>query len=225
MSKGNSIDTRVSNQEKPVTICQKHNLPIYGDNPKRNKGRGCVRCFIKTMLNETKGFKEKARIKHGEKYDYSKAKIICKTDKVAIICPKHGLFYQYANFHIRGSGCPKCAYCSNGYYGYTKQNFVDIAKGRVAILYIIKCFLDNELFYKVGITYRSVQERFSGYEKMPYNYEIVKEIKGEGEKIFDLENYFHKKLKKVRYKPKEFFVGHSECFINLIAIKSDLDMY
>lgn len=74
----------------------------------------------------------KARIKHGDKYDYSKSvytgsrdRIIITCPKhgdftaisglhisrgyVTIVCPKHGEFWQTPNSHIQGSGCPSCS--------------------------------------------------------------------------------------------------------------------
>lgn len=45
---------------------------------------------------------------HGDKYDYSKVVYKKSSEKVCIICPKHGEFWQIANNHLRGSGCLKC---------------------------------------------------------------------------------------------------------------------
>lgn len=45
---------------------------------------------------------------HGDKYDYSKVEYTGKDNKVCIICPEHGEFWQIANNHMRGTGCPKC---------------------------------------------------------------------------------------------------------------------
>lgn len=51
----------------------------------------------------------KFRVKHGDKYNYSKVNYInCETE-VCIICPDHGEFWQRPDSHIRGYGCPKCA--------------------------------------------------------------------------------------------------------------------
>lgn len=52
----------------------------------------------------------KARQVHGDYYDYSLVNDpnIRYTDKVTIICPKHGPFVQTLNSHHRGSGCPRC---------------------------------------------------------------------------------------------------------------------
>lgn len=76
-------------------------------------GDGCG--FCKTSRNEGKisgGSQEqfifKAKIKHGDKYDYSK--VVYKNSKtpVEIICPAHGSFWQLPNGHICSHGCKKC---------------------------------------------------------------------------------------------------------------------
>ena len=56
----------------------------------------------------TEIFIERAKQIHGDKYDYSKVEYTGKDNKVCIICPEHGEFWQIANNHMRGTGCPKC---------------------------------------------------------------------------------------------------------------------
>jgi very-short-patch-repair endonuclease len=51
---------------------------------------------------------EKAKLVHKNKYDYSLAKFTKVSDKIKIICPKHGEFEQRVNNHIYGHGCPIC---------------------------------------------------------------------------------------------------------------------
>lgn len=46
---------------------------------------------------------------HGDKYDYSKVKYTRMIDKVEIICPKHGSFFQEPHSHVKGYDCPQCA--------------------------------------------------------------------------------------------------------------------
>lgn len=53
-------------------------------------------------------FIEKARAKHGCKYDYSKVEYINNHTKVCIICPEHGEFWQTPMNHLMGKGCVKC---------------------------------------------------------------------------------------------------------------------
>lgn len=54
-------------------------------------------------------FLKKAHEVHGYKYDYSKVKYVNARTKVCIVCPKHGEFWQTADHHSRGRGCPKCS--------------------------------------------------------------------------------------------------------------------
>ena len=54
-------------------------------------------------------FIEKAREKHGDKYDYSKVEYINNKINVTITCPIHGDFQQTPDRHLRGSGCKDCA--------------------------------------------------------------------------------------------------------------------
>lgn len=54
-------------------------------------------------------FLKRAEEEHGDKYDYSKTEYVSAKEKVCIICPLHGEFYQKPNAHLTGNGCPKCA--------------------------------------------------------------------------------------------------------------------
>lgn len=56
----------------------------------------------------TEEFIAKAKMVHGDKYDYSKVNYINCSTKVCIICPEHGEFWQIPNAHLRGVGCPIC---------------------------------------------------------------------------------------------------------------------
>lgn len=57
----------------------------------------------------TKEWVEKAIDVHGNEYDYSKVNYTVATQKICIICNKHGEFWQIPRRHIQGEGCPKCA--------------------------------------------------------------------------------------------------------------------
>ena len=56
----------------------------------------------------TQVFIERARKVHGDKYDYSKVVYKGYHEKVCIICPIHGEFWQMAQDHLKGHGCSKC---------------------------------------------------------------------------------------------------------------------
>ena len=60
----------------------------------------------------TKEFIEKAKLLHGNIYDYSQSIYLNSRSKVTIICNLHGKFNQLANTHLTGSGCPECSKCN-----------------------------------------------------------------------------------------------------------------
>lgn len=97
---------------KIIIICPIHGEFIQIAHDHKN-GRGCPKCAIITSSNKkTKPlsyFLSKAKDKHHDKYDYSKAIFNgLNSNKIKIICPIHGEFEQSPSNHIQGSGCPKC---------------------------------------------------------------------------------------------------------------------
>jgi hypothetical protein len=52
-------------------------------------------------------FISKAREIHVDKYDYEIVYVYA-TDKITIVCPKHGKFQQTPSKHLAGQGCRKC---------------------------------------------------------------------------------------------------------------------
>ena len=76
------------------------------------------------MQDKLKIFIEKAKGKHGDKYDYSLVKYKNAKTKVKIICSEHGEFEQVPDNHIRRSGCPKCG----GSKKQTLEEFISKAK-------------------------------------------------------------------------------------------------
>lgn len=53
-------------------------------------------------------FEERARMVHGDLYDYSQHGYTSARGKVTIICAKHGSFEQAVYHHLAGQGCPRC---------------------------------------------------------------------------------------------------------------------
>jgi hypothetical protein len=90
-------------------------------------------------------FIERATKIHKDLYDYSNVLYKNIDTPILIIDPDYGEFYQRPEVHLRGSGHP-----SRGNNGF------DINKP--AILYYLK--VKNGSAYKIGITGRSVKERF-----------------------------------------------------------------
>ena len=81
------------------------------------------------MNNKLDKFIEKAQKRHGNKYDYSKVEYRGSKEKVCIICPKHGEFWQYPQDHVRGNNCPLCANENRGSkQRLTKDEFIKKAQ-------------------------------------------------------------------------------------------------
>ncbi len=104
----------VRSKEKLIITCKEH-----GDFEQRPNahlsGHGCAACSFELvsqgkMVASAKVFIEKARAKHGDRYDYSKVIYNGTREKVIITCSEHGDFEQMAKSHLNGSGCAKCGF-------------------------------------------------------------------------------------------------------------------
>jgi hypothetical protein len=94
---------------KVCIICPEHGefwqLPSSHSN-----GSGCPKCAKKGRISKTNiNFINEAKLVHSDIYDYSKVDYKGSKEKICIICPKHGEFWQESASHLNGSGCPKCA--------------------------------------------------------------------------------------------------------------------
>ena len=77
----------------------------------------------------TETFIQKARLTHGDKYDYSKVDYKKAIEKVIIICKKHGEFLQQPSNHLTGNECTKCSILRRiDNSRYTTEIFIDKAK-------------------------------------------------------------------------------------------------
>jgi superfamily II DNA or RNA helicase/protein-arginine kinase activator protein McsA len=91
---------------KIIIICPEHGE--FQQTPSSHKqGSGCPKCL--GMGNTTEEIILQFKEVHGDKYDYSKVKFLNNDTKVAILCKKHGEFFQIPKIHKLGSGCPKCS--------------------------------------------------------------------------------------------------------------------
>jgi len=235
---GNNYDlSKVEYSGKPLTkiilICKKHgeftvNLQNY-----LKRGNDCFLC--KQEENKTnnileKTFIHKANIVHKNKYDYSNIIYNLSFSKIKVICPVHGEFEQSPYHHLEGSGCQKCGNLivssirGKEPTGWNTTSWINSANKSKNFdsfkVYVIKCWNDEETFYKIGRTFLTVQKRFMSKKQMPYNYEVIQTIKGEAKEIFKLESKLKKENEKNKYKPKKDFNGKYECFKKIKKIKN-----
>lgn len=145
-------------------------------------------------------FIEKSIQIHGDKYDYTSVNYTGWSNKVIILCPVHGPFKQSPRDHFDGCGCQQCA----------KHGF---DPSKPAYLYYLKITTDdNRILYKIGITNRTVETRFSLTDLSKI--EIVKQkLYENGQEAFDWELYFKRKYKQYQYQgPDILSSGNTELY-------------
>ena len=143
-------------------LCRKHG--VFEQTPNKHiSGNGCrkcanERCAAKSIKKAKESLIANFKKVHGDQYIYNNVHYINSKIKVKITCRIHGEFEQLPRKHIKGQGCSFC-----GSHGFNTSTF--------AILYYLK--INNGLAYKIGITNKSVKERFNNtdLEKI----EVIKE--------------------------------------------------
>lgn len=101
-----SLVEYINTNTKVKIICNIHG--IFEQRPRGHlSGNKCPSCKGNKKLN-TNDFIIRSNLIHNNKYDYSQTIINGTKSKVIIICPKHAIFYQVVDSHLRGHGCPTC---------------------------------------------------------------------------------------------------------------------
>ena len=102
----------VGSQTKLIIFCPEHG-PFTQRPAVHLFGQGCPACGVAQRATSRRAslatrLAQAAEIHQG-KYDYSTVvpPANCR-EKVEIICPDHGPFWQSFNVHLRGVGCPSC---------------------------------------------------------------------------------------------------------------------
>lgn len=101
----------INSRSNITIICKEHGEFLQNAYAHSKYGRGCIKCVERIRCRDfsTEKYIEKAKIIHGDKYDYSKVNYIHSELKVIIICKEHGEFLQRATHHINSNQeCPKC---------------------------------------------------------------------------------------------------------------------
>lgn len=90
---------------------------------------------------------------HGDKYDYSKVVYKGIFEKVCIICPEHGEFWQTPHSHLNGRGCPECGKIRKKYKS-TTEYFISRAQEKYGDEYDYKKTIYQDSKTPVCITCR-----------------------------------------------------------------------
>lgn len=218
----------VSQDSLVMIICPTHGPFDQSMGNHIGNGRGCPSCgkikqaqTSNDLKLDTTGFIEKSILKHGLKYNYSKSICRGRNTRVTIICPEHGIFEQVAFRHYyQGCGCMACAREKSSRQG--QISWIERGKGRVGILYLLRIYLFNEQFYKIGITYQSVSERYRPKGALgEYKYEVLAEYKSDNLlAVYEWEQSILESFAHLRYQPSVHFGGATECFSSCEEILS-----
>lgn len=208
-----SLSLYVNNRTPIIIICPVHG-EFYTIPNSHTSGQGCPKCGkengAKLRSLTLEQFLERARLKHGDKYDYSKVNYINSSSKICIVCPKHGDFWQTSSLHINnGTNCPLCAVETR--HGFTKERFIKHCNSKKCDvrLYLLKMFGDTEEFLKIGITTSTINHRFCSID---YDFVLLRSHTGSPNYIWELEKTMHLLFKNYSYKPLKYFKGHTECY-------------
>jgi hypothetical protein len=126
--------------------------------------------------------------------------------KAIFECPKCKNKWESLVSNIQAGNTKSC--CGHK-RGWSKSQWIKFSK--TSKLYKVRLYNEYESFIKIGITTKSIEERF---KSIPYNLEIIKIIEGNSSYIFDLELKTKSLFKKYRYKPLISFKGETECYNN-----------
>ncbi|HHX04692.1 MAG TPA: GIY-YIG nuclease family protein [Pseudomonas sp.] len=113
-------------------------------------------------MSKTQIFIEKARAKHGDRYDYGRVVYVRNSDKIIITCKKHGDFEQIPSNHLKGYDCAKC----RGVHRYSTQEWVQEARAKHGNRYDYNRVVYVGALDKVTITCK----KHGDFDQAPYHH-------------------------------------------------------
>lgn len=134
-------------------------------------------------------------------------------------CKKNNEHYWRTTISQRtgGTKCPYCTFTRLLVDKYIKQ-YKSSLTDKILLYYLI-IYNDSEVFYKIGITKYSIEDRYKFlFEKTGYKIIKVKTVWGTLESIINLEQTTHRKASRgldsnlEKYRPNIYFGGISECY-------------
>lgn len=169
----------VDAKTKVCIICPEHGE--FWQTPDAHlRGQECPLCSHRSFKYLKDEFIEKAKLIHGDKYDYSKVEYVNAKTKVCIICPEHGKFWQTPNAHLKGHGCKKCGIkIIWGKIGRkTKDEFIKELEEKFGKIYKydlvkwVNCHTKIKLIYNNKIIEQTPTKFLAS--KKPITYEMVR---------------------------------------------------
>lgn len=199
----------INNSTKVKIVCPEHGEFEQIPTNHINNRQGCPKCgSAESGLSKRLDFTEfvtKANLIHCNMYYYHSIDYSENRSKVIATCPIHGLFKQATHLHLKGCGCPSC----------NIGTFNPIAK---TILYYLSIDYNGNTYYKVGITSKSINIRYTKEELSIIS--VIEEIEfSTGAEAYQMEQRLLLKYKDYLYRgPKILLSGNTEILIKDISI-------
>jgi hypothetical protein len=178
---------------------------------------GCRECASEKLrvcnMSTREIFVEAARKIHGNRYGYELVDYAGCGKKVKIMCPFHQIFEQTPSAHLSGCGCSRCTVIG----GVNEEYFeFDRSKKNLPAIFYLLHLRDNhsrETFLKIGITTKTVKQRFS-YKKWYQHLKIetLETVESSLYKSWILEQSIKQQCGVWAFKPTRRFPGETECF-------------
>jgi len=225
----------LGNREKSIIICKVHGEFLQHSNSHLN-GKGCKQCFYekntrffisagwKANINKrAETFIKQCKLKNPD-LNFDKTIYSGKKYKVLVTCPFHGDYYTKPRLLLDGVSCKKCYY-ENVHEKWSKEGWMKYCYERsieTPRFYLIKMSNENEIFLKFGITTKELKVRLNKYPSK-YSIEIIKNISGTPEAIWNIEKHLKSKYKPYKYMPLIKFGGSSQECLNFNILKKILN--
>ena len=201
--------------DSPILVtCKTHGEFRTTPHEHLSKLHGCKWCNIDSQRVCNEDILNRCVERHGLEYtyDFTDYNGSVKTGKIKITCKAHGEFQQCPyNHYSMGHGCPTCGKQTQGGKSLSDHVAASNKRDGKSYIYLLRCYNEFESFYKIGISVTGVISRYNS-TNMPYEYEVVKEIKLESERSWGVEKSVLKDFSKFKYVPSIKFRGYTECF-------------
>lgn len=189
--------------EKVCIICKEHG-EFWQTPSKHLLGQGCPKCGIEKRAEEKnigqEEFIKRCKSIYGNNYIYDETEYTKMENKVKIICPKHGEFWQKPYDHLHGHGCPKCGLIEsrgeNELYEYIcsliGKKKVEHSNRTILDGYEIDIFIPD---YKIGIEYNGLKWHSEKFRDRNYHLMKTELANKKGIKLIQIfeDEYFSRK--------------------------------
>lgn len=215
-----------SNPESKIdVICPKHGaFKIKARNHLWIK-QGCAQCYEETQgLNKRISwgtFIAAAKKVHGDIYTYNRKSYTMMSEPVKIVCKYHGSFTQRGHRHLAGQGCPICARQSQRGRWHSSLLPKEY-QNQPSNFYYLRLTIDNEVFYKVGISNDMSRRITTLKRESRCAVKIIYVVAANLITAMQLEEHIQRNFKELIYKPSFYFAGYTECYsLDILLLDND----